>query len=105
MARRGSAANSSARAKAGTLVADTARSFCRSLACLTELVGGEAGYGSQRDAEAIAGKRLWRVSRRAVAHSAAQSAGVADANRPTIGLRSGCGCCTEQKPQARTASW
>src|ERR1035438_4928169 len=37
MARRRSAANPSARAQAGTLVADTARSFCQSLACLAEL--------------------------------------------------------------------
>lgn len=59
MARRRSAANSSARAKARTLVADTARPFCRSLAGLVELVGGKAGHGSQRDAEAITGKRLW----------------------------------------------
>src|ERR1019366_9110754 len=99
----GSAANSSARAKAGTLVADTARSFCRSLACLAELVGGKAGYGSQRDAEAIADNRLRRVSRRAVAHSAAQSAGVADADRPTIGLRRFCGWPPAQKTKSRTA--
>src|SRR5437879_7812648 len=96
MARRCSTANASARAQAGTLVADTTRSFCRSLACLAELVGGKAGHGSQRDAEAITGKRLWRVSGRAVAHSAAPSAGVADADRPTIGLRRRWICRTEQ---------
>src|ERR1700676_304714 len=57
MAHRRSAANSSARAKARTLVADTPRPFCRSLAGLVELVGGKARHGSQRDAEAITGKR------------------------------------------------
>ena len=39
--------------KGSVQVANTARSFCRSLACLVELVGGEARHGSQRDAEAI----------------------------------------------------
>src|ERR1035438_3342157 len=57
MAHRRSAANSSARAKARTLVADTVRPFCQSLAGLVELVGGKARHGSQRDAEAITGKR------------------------------------------------
>jgi hypothetical protein len=62
LAGRGSTAHPPTGTKAWALVAQSERPLCRSLAGVVELARGEAGHGSQGDAEETAGEWLRRVS-------------------------------------------